>query len=57
MDMKRRYLAVLMGVMVATTSVPAMVYAENVKTAPAADEASDASREKPDGSDENAQSD
>ena len=32
MGMKRRYLAVLMGVMVATTSVPAMVYAEDVKT-------------------------
>lgn len=26
MGMKRRYLAVLMGIMVATTSVPAMVY-------------------------------
>ncbi len=55
--MKRRYLAVLMGVMVATTSVPAMVYAENVKTERAADEASDESSEKADGSDENAQSD
>ena len=40
MGMKRRYLAVLMGVMVATTSVPAMVYAEDVKTERAADEAS-----------------
>ena len=30
MGMKRRYLAVLMGIMVATTSVPAMVYAEAV---------------------------
>ena len=29
MGMKRRYLAVLMGIMVATTSVPAMVYAED----------------------------
>lgn len=43
--------------MVATTSVPAMVYAENVKTERAADEASDESSEKADGSDENAQSD
>lgn len=57
MGMKRRYLAVLMGIMVATTSVPAMVYAENVKTERAADEASDESSEKADGSDENAQSD
>ena len=57
MGMKRRYLAVLMGVMVATTSVPAMVYAENVKTERAADEASDESSEKADGSDENAQRD
>ena len=57
MGMKRSYLAVLMGVMVATTSVPAMVYAENVKTERAADEASDESSEKADGSDENAQSD
>ena len=57
MGMKRRYLAVLMGVMVATPSVPAMVYAENVKTERAADEASDESSEKADGSDENAQSD
>ena len=55
MGMKRRYLAVLMGVMVATTSVPAMVYAEDVKTERAADEASDESSEKADGSD--AQSD
>ena len=46
-----------MGVMVATTSVPAMVYAEDVKTERAADEASDESSEKADGSDENAQSD
>ena len=57
MGMKRRYLAVLMGVMVATASVPAMVYAEDVKTERAADEASDESSEKADGSDENAQSD
>ena len=57
MGMKRRYLAVLMGVMVATTSVPAMVYAVDVKTERAADEASDESSEKADGSDENAQSD
>ena len=57
MGMKRRYLAVLMGVMVATTSVPAMVYAEDVKMERAADEASDESSEKADGSDENAQSD
>ena len=57
MGMKRRYLAALMGVMVATTSVPAMVYAEDVKTERAADEASDESSEKADGSDENAQSD
>lgn len=57
MGMKRRYLAVLMGVMVATTSVSAMVYAEDVKTERAADEASDESSEKADGSDENAQSD
>lgn len=32
MGMKRRYLAVLMGVMVAATSVPATVFAENTKT-------------------------
>lgn len=57
MGMKRKYLAVLMGVMVATASVPAMVYAEDVKTERAADEASDESSEKADGSDENAQSD
>lgn len=30
--MKRRYLAVLMGVMVAATSVPAVAYAENTQT-------------------------
>lgn len=37
--MKRKYLAVLMGVMVATASVPAMVYAEDSKTEAAADAA------------------
>ena len=45
MGMKRRYLAVLMGIMVATTSVPAMVYAEDSKTeavADAADESGEA---------------
>ena len=41
MGMKRRYLAVLMGIMVATTSVPAMVYAEDSKTETAADAAND----------------
>ena len=39
MGMKRRYLAVLMGIMVATTSVPAMVYAEDSKTEAVADAA------------------
>ena len=39
MGMKRRYVAVLMGIMVATTSVPAMVYAEDSKTEAAADAA------------------
>ncbi|MCB5386681.1 hypothetical protein LIQ05_06625 [Blautia glucerasea] len=43
--MKRRYLAVLMGIMVATTSVPAMVYAEDSKTEAAADAANDESGE------------
>lgn len=57
MGMKRRYLAVLMGVMVATTSVPAMVYAEDVKTESAVDEASDENGEEAEGSDANAQSD
>lgn len=52
MGMKRRYLAVLMGVMVATTSVPAMVYAEDSKTETAADAANDESGEA-DASDEN----
>ncbi|WP_455504573.1 hypothetical protein [Blautia sp.] len=56
--MKRRYLAVLMGIMVATTSVPAMVYAEDSKTEAAADAAdesgeADASGEKGDESQEN----
>ena len=52
MGMKRRYLAVLMGIMVATTSVPAMVYAEDSKTETAADVANDESGEA-DASDEN----
>ena len=37
--MKRKYVAILMGIMVATTSVPAMVYAEDSKTEAAADAA------------------
>ena len=45
MGMKRRYLAVLMGIMVATTSVPAMVYAEDSKTETAVDAANDESGE------------
>ena len=45
MGMKRRYLAVLMGIMVATTSVPGMVYAEDSKTETAADAANDESGE------------
>ena len=45
MGMKRRYLSVLMGIMVATTSVPAMVYAEDSKTETAADAANDESGE------------
>ena len=58
MGMKRRYLAVLMGIMVATTSVPAMVYAEDSKTEAAADVAdesgeADASDENGDESQEN----
>ena len=52
MGMKRRYLAVLMGIMVATTSVPGMVYAEDSKTETAADAANDESGEA-DASDEN----
>ena len=35
--MKRKYVAILMGIMVATTSVPALVYAEDSKTEAAAD--------------------
>lgn len=58
MGMKRRYLAVLMGIMVATTSVPAMVYAEDSKTEAVADVAdesgeADASGENGDESQEN----
>ncbi len=45
MGMKRRYLAVLMGIMVATTSVPAMVYAKDSRTETAADAANDESGE------------
>ena len=52
MGMKGRYLAVLMGIMVATTSVPAMVYAEDSKTETAADAANDESGEA-DASDKN----
>ena len=52
MGMKPRYLAVLMGIMVATTSVPAMVYAEDSKTETAAAAANDESGEA-DASDEN----
>ena len=37
--MKRKYVAILMGIMVATTSVPALVYAEDSKTEAAADAA------------------
>ena len=59
--MKRKYVAVLMGIMVATTSVPAMVYAEDSKTEAAADAAdttdesveADASGESSDESQEN----
>ena len=61
MGMKRKYVAVLMGIMVATTSVPAMVYAEDSKTEAAADAAdttdesveADASGESSDESQEN----
>ena len=64
MGMKRRYLAVLMGIMVATTSVPTMVYAEDSKTEAAADAAdttdesveADASGESSDESQENQES-
>ena len=37
--MKRKYVAILMGIMVATTSVPVLVYAEDSKTEAAADAA------------------
>lgn len=61
MGMKRKYVAVLMGIMVATTSVPAMVYAEDSKTEASADAAdttdesveADASGESSDESQEN----
>ena len=64
MGMKRKYVAVLMGIMVATTSVPAMVYAEDSKTEAAADAAdttdesveADASGESSDESQENQES-
>ncbi len=64
MGMKRKYLAVLMGIMVATTSVPTMVYAEDSKTEAAADAAdttdesveADASGESSDESQENQES-
>ena len=64
MGMKRRYLAVLMGIMVATTSVPTMVYAEDSKTEAAADAVdttdesveADASGESSDESQENQES-
>ena len=64
MGMKRKYVAVLMGIMVATTSVPAMVYAEDSKTEVAADAAditdesveADASGESSDESQENQES-
>ena len=62
--MKRKYVAVLMGIMVATTSVPAMVYAEDSKTEAAADAVdttdesveADASGESSDESQENQES-
>ena len=64
MGMKRKYVAVLMGIMVATTSVPAMVYAEDSKSEAAADAAdttdesveADASGESSDESQENQES-
>ena len=64
MGTKRKYVAVLMGIMVATTSVPAMVYAEDSKTEAAADAAdttdesveADASGESSDESQENQES-
>ncbi|WP_368366451.1 hypothetical protein [Ruminococcus sp. J1101004sp1_RTP21198st1_B9_RTP21198_201120] len=62
--MKRKYVAVLMGIMVATTSVPTMVYAEDSKTEAAADAVdttdesveADASGESSDESQENQES-
>ena len=64
MGMKRKYVAVLMGIMVATTSVPTMVYAEDSKTEAAADAVdttdesveADASGESSDESQENQES-
>lgn len=64
MGMKRKYVAVLMGIMVATTSVPTMVYAEDSKTEAAADAVdttdesveADASGESSDESQENKES-
>ena len=64
MGMKRQYVEDLMGIMVATTSVPAMVYAEDSKTEVAADAAditdesveADASGESSDESQENQES-
>ena len=43
--MKRKYVAILMGIMVATTSVPAMVYAEDSKTEAAVADTADESGE------------
>ena len=62
--MKRKYVAVLMGIMVATTSVPTMVYAEDSKTEATADAVdttdesveADASGESSDESQENQES-
>ena len=64
MGMKRKYVAVLMGIMVAPTSVPTMVYAEDSKTEAAADAVdttdesveADASGESSDESQENQES-
>ena len=64
MGMKRKYVAVLMGIMVATTSVPTMVYAEDSKTEATADAVdttdesveADASGESSDESQENQES-
>ena len=57
MGMKRRYLAVLMGIMVATTSVPAMVYAENTQSESAQDKNADGSDETESDEKETTQSD